>query len=827
MNLDTPATKILLIEDDEDHAALIQRRFRNTPKLPVDLVWQERVADAEHFLQSQDVDAILLDLHLPDSDAPEDLIRRVDRLSPAPIIVLTSLDDRELAVQAVRAGAQDYLVKAGLDVDTLVRSVRYAIERKRIKENLRQSEERLSLALDGSQAGFWDLVIVPGDEPEIREIFLSEHQHRILGVSEHADIDPWPWLQARIHVEDLPELLASARAHLQGRSDVFEVQFRLLLPDGERWLYVRGNCTGEQRRGAQRWTGISWDITERKKSEEERFRLAAIVESSQDAILATSLQGEITNWNRSAERMYGYTSASVLGRPWQILFTDNEQVAASILASVADGVRIEQFETHHRNQDGDTFDVSITASPILDRNGRTSGISMILRDVSERKSLEARLQHDANHDVLTGLPNRAVFMRHVDSELIRTRDSQGSYAVMVIDLDNFKLVNDSLGHLVGDQLLIEFSQRLKGCLRPQDLLARFGGDEFTVLLSGVGRIEEVETVAGRIHKALERAFNLEGRELYAGASIGVVIGDRNYDNAEAALRDADTALYSAKRAGKAQHVIFNQRMHDEAVGRLRMETELHQALTNGEIDVHYQPIVALASGQTIGCEALVRWRHPNLGYIDPDDFIPLAEETGLIFGLGDYVIERACCDFAQWYHGGHAPESFYLGINLSAKQFLQSGLPEKIFALLDRYELPGSNLRIEITESILMKSDRQTARICDRLRSRGLRICMDDFGTGYSSLSCLHRFPVDVLKVDRSFVQNIHERPANREILRTILHLAENLDMEAVAEGAETVAHLAELDDLGFKWAQGFLFHRPQNSDAMTLLLERGANLNA
>ncbi len=820
-------TKVLLIEDDEDHAALIRRRFRNAPNMPVELIWRERVADAEQYLANNDVEAILLDLHLPDSVAPQDLIERFDAISPAPIIVLTSLDDRELAVRAVRAGAQDYLVKAGIEVDTLERAVRYAIERKRIKENLQHSEERLSLALEGSRAGFWHLIIGPEAKNEPRELFLSEQQREIIGLTDDSVADPWQWFRSRIHRDDIGSLRAAVRAHRAGKTPVLEVRFRLQDNGRERWLYVRGNCTLEQHGSAQRWTGISWDITERKKNEEERFRLAAIVESSQDAIVATTLEGMITNWNQSAQQMYGYTEIEVVGRPLSILFADAEEQAFAILGSLAQGTEIEQFETRHCRRDGTAFHVAVTASPILDDSGNTVGMSLICRDVSERKRLEARLQHDADHDALTGLPNRALFIREVEGRLHREWTKQDNYAVLVIDLDNFKLVNDSMGHFAGDRLLVEFSRRLERCLQPRDVLARFGGDEFTILLSKIASLEEVEAVIASIHRTLERAFVLEGREIYAGASIGVALGKAEYADAEAALRDADTALYGAKRAGKAQHVIFDQGMHEEAVGRLRMESELHRALAEREIDVHYQPIVALASGDTIGCEALVRWQHPARGYIDPDDFIPLAEETGLIFSLGDYVLERACRDFSAWYHGSHTSDDFYLGINLSAKQFLQTGLPEKIFALIERYRIPGQNLRIEITESILMKNDRQTVRICDLLRSRGIRICMDDFGTGYSSLSCLHRFPVDVLKVDRSFIQSLQERRANREILRAIVNLATSLGMEAVAEGAETIVHLEQLDELGFKWAQGFLFHRPQNSVAMTKLLESAANLNA
>lgn len=817
--MDQPRTRVLLIEDDADHAALVQRRFRNATTMPVELVWRERVADAEQYLLSSSVDAILLDLNLPDSESPQALIKRVDALSSAPIVVLTSLDDREMAVRAVRAGAQDYMVKSELNVDLLVRSLRYAIERKRIEETLRQSEERLTLALDGSQAGFWDVLMESDPTPRVRQSFLSVQQRDLLGMSAQEGADPLQWLRLNVDPSDLAAALQAAHAHQRGERAVFEAHLRVRRDDSERWLYVRGNCTNEAG-GVHRWAGISWDITERKRAEEERFRLAALVESSQDAIIATSIDGRITNWNQGAESMYGYGASEVLQQPCTTLFEHGAAQAEDMLHSVTAGATIDQLETRHRRRDGEIIDVSVTASPILGPDNRINGVSMIVRDISERKRLQAQLQHEANHDALTGLANRAMFMARAGVEVKRARQGKSSYALLVIDLDNFKLVNDSLGHLVGDQLLMEFSQRLSTCLRSQDLLARFGGDEFTVLLTDITGLDEVEQMAAGIHAALERPFRLSGRELYAGASIGVVLGDARYHTPEAALRDADTALYSAKRAGKAQHVIFDQRMHDEAVGRLHLETELHQALTNDQIDVHYQPIVALDTAKTTGCEALIRWRHPQRGYVDPDEFIPLAEETGLIFALGDYVIERSLRDFSRWYHSGHAHEEFYLGINLSAKQFLQAGLPEKIFALLDQYEVPGKNLRIEITESILMKSDRHCADVCAQLRSRGVRICMDDFGTGYSSLSYLHRFPVDVLKVDRSFIQSIQQHPANREVLRAIVNLATSLDMEAVAEGAETVAHLEELDQLGFKWVQGFLFHRPKTTHAMTQLLE-------
>ncbi len=439
-----------------------------------------------------------------------------------------------------------------------------------------------------------------------------------------------------------------------------------------------------------------------------------------------------------------------------------------------------------------------------------------------QKGREAKTRFDDFHDMLTGLPNRASFINRVGHALVRLRHNNESYAVLVIDLDNFKIVNDSLGHPVGDQLLMQCAHRIRRSLRPEDTLARLGGDEFAVLVEATEDPGNPLHVAHRIQGSLKEAFHLQGYEIYTGASVGVVLGNSAYARAEDILRDADTALNRAKQCGKDCYRVFNDPMRQEAVSRLRLETELRRALNAGELAVHYQPIVDLANGRVVGCEALARWVHDSFGEVEPSVFVPVAEECGLICTLGEFVLETAARELAQWRGNGGIDDAFYVSVNLSTKQFSFPGLPEQIIAVLDKNHLQGTNLRLEITESILVENDHHVIPILDRLRARGIRICMDDFGTGYSSLCYLHRFPVDVLKVDQSFIRQLTRQYKSRAIVRTIMALADSLDMETIAEGAESLEHLEALKSMGFCRAQGFLFHQAKDNEAMAELLAAG-----
>ncbi|MFZ6050171.1 putative bifunctional diguanylate cyclase/phosphodiesterase [Pseudomonas sp. CR3202] len=429
--------------------------------------------------------------------------------------------------------------------------------------------------------------------------------------------------------------------------------------------------------------------------------------------------------------------------------------------------------------------------------------------VVERKRAEEQLI-DAFHDPLTGLPNRALFADRLSRAVARcSRHREAAFAVLFIDLDRFKLVNDSLGHLAGDLLIIQVAARLGACLRQSDTLARLGGDEFTILLDCFDNLDTPVRVAERLISALDPPFHINGEQLYISASIGIAPSDLGYESAEEILRHADLAMYRAKTLGKHRFELFDRSMHERAVGRLALETQLRNALLNNEFVLHYQPIVRLTDNRTVGAEALVRWQKPNGELVYPGDFIQVAEDTGLILPLGLWVLREACSSMAAWHREFPADRPLTISVNLSARQFGQNDLVQQVDSIIAETGIRADCVRLEITESVSMADSERTATVLRQLHELGVRISIDDFGTGYSSLSYLHRFNLDVLKIDRSFVAELDHCPEGAQLVQTILSLARNLGIEAVAEGVETEQHLRILGSLGCNFGQGYFFDRP------------------
>ena len=434
----------------------------------------------------------------------------------------------------------------------------------------------------------------------------------------------------------------------------------------------------------------------------------------------------------------------------------------------------------------------------------------VARDITERKHAEARLQHTAFHDALTGLPNRLLFLDRLQQTIMRAkRNKDYLFAVLFLDLDRFKIINDSLGHLAGDEILIATSTRLVKCLRTSDSAARLGGDEFCILLEDIKSMAGAVTVAERIQHSLSLPFMVKEQGVFTTASIGIALSSTGYDNPEDMLRDADTAMYRAKATGKARHEIFDASMHARAVTLLQLGNDLRRAIEHQEFLVYYQPIVALDSGQLVGFEALVRWQHPQRGLVFPGDFISLAEERGLIGAIGRGVLREACRQVQEWRVRYPNLPPLFISVNLSGKQFTEPDLLEQIQRALEDTGLPSSYLKLEITESVVMGNAARAIDILTRLRAMGVRLSIDDFGTGYSSLSYLHRFPLDTLKIDRSFVNNITEVAESQEIVKIIMLLAHNLGMGVIAEGIETAVQLAQLRALGCEYGQGYYFAKP------------------
>ncbi|MBE9145896.1 putative bifunctional diguanylate cyclase/phosphodiesterase [Planktothrix mougeotii] len=432
----------------------------------------------------------------------------------------------------------------------------------------------------------------------------------------------------------------------------------------------------------------------------------------------------------------------------------------------------------------------------------------------------AKLLKMALHDALTGLPNRALLMTDLHQSIQRSKaDPNYQFAVLFLDCDRFKVVNDSLGHLVGDELLILIARRLNSYIKPQNTLARLGGDEFAILLTEIPDFPHVIELADQILESFSKPFHLERHEVFINASIGIVIGHSDYNEPEHLLRDADTAMYRAKALGKGQYHIFDPVMHAAALERLQLETDLRRGLEQQELVVYYQPIVDLNTGKIAGFEALVRWRHPERGLVPPGLFIPIAEETGLITPIGYWVLFEACHQLRIWQKQNLVDSRLFVSVNLSVKQFAQPNLLEQIDQVLEQSQLDPDCLKLEITESAIMENDKDVAIILKELRKRRILISIDDFGTGYSSLSYLHSFPVDTLKVDKSFVQRLNLESENVGLIPVIISLAKTMNMSVVAEGIELPEQLAILKELNCGFGQGYLFSKPLPGEQLIKLL--------
>jgi len=525
--------------------------------------------------------------------------------------------------------------------------------------------------------------------------------------------------------------------------------------------------------------------------------------------------------NRSLCELLGYSESELLARDFKDLIHPDDRFASmtKLEQLLRSKVATYQHEMRCIHNDGHVVWVLWSVSQALVEENDSVHLIFQLQSITDRKAAEERLLHEAFHDTLTGLPNRALMIDHLKLTIARTkRRPERRFAVLFLDLDRFKLINDGLGHMVGDQLLVGIARRLEECMRPGDTIARVGGDEFTILLDDLSDDREAVTVAERIHQELKTPFNLGGRDVFTTVSIGIAPGSIAYDQPDEILRDADIAMYRSKSLGKARHEMFDEEMHARSTDLLRLETDLRLAHERNEFFINYQPIVALDDFRVCGFEALVRWQHPERGLISPEDFIPVAEEAGQILQIGQWVLRQACHQIKRWQEKYPAEESLYMTVNLSAKQFAQPDLIDQVSSILAATGLDPNCLKLEITESVLMDDFDSAAAMLFQLRALGVRLSIDDFGTGYSSLTYLHRFPIDTLKIDRSFISVLDKD--NLEIVRTILNLAENLDMDVVAEGVETQEQMALLRNLSCQSGQGYFFSKPMNLEEAERIIE-------
>jgi diguanylate cyclase (GGDEF)-like protein/PAS domain S-box-containing protein len=571
--------------------------------------------------------------------------------------------------------------------------------------------------------------------------------------------------------------------------------------------------------------GVLRDITERKRTEaalraaEERFR-----RSFDDAAIGMALvapDGRFLGTNLALCEILGYPEEDLLGKTFQdITHPDDVEGDLDHLRKMLAGeIRTYQVEKRYFHKDGHVVWVLLSVSLVQDEGGEPLYFVSQIQDASKRKAMEEWLQHQALHDALTNLPNRKLFLDRLGHALTRTeRRRSRRVAVLFMDLDNFKVVNDSLGHEVGDLLLFAVAERLKGCLRSEDTLARFGGDEFVVLLEDVDDPKEPIRVAERIIDELRDPFVLDGRQLYVKASIGIALGEDRTKNSDELLRDADTAMYRAKDQSSG-YSVFDPAMYERAIYRLEAESDLRRAIEREEFVVHYQPVVNLQTGELWGMEALVRWKHPERGLLSPDEFVPVAEESGLVIPMGEQVFKEACLRAKGWQEVHPRTPPLVMSVNLSARQVSRWDLAETVARILGETGLEGSRLTVDVTETAYVRALAGNTVALDGLREMGVRISIDDFGTDYSSLSYLKLLPADALKIDKSFVKGLGEDAKDTAIVRMIIELAHTFGMEVIGEGVETEEQVALLEKMGCDFAQGHHFAQPLPPEAASEFL--------
>lgn len=566
------------------------------------------------------------------------------------------------------------------------------------------------------------------------------------------------------------------------------------------------------------------DISERKnaqgalKRSEERHR--TVLEAAPDPVIVRDMAGRVIYLNPAFTRVFGWRPGECQNQPIDFVPEENRPETLEFMARIQQGNSFSGVETQRFTKSGRLVDVSISGAVFFDADGKPEGFVNTLQDISERRKKDEELRYVAYHDMLTGLPNRKSFYMCLDDLLQQSsrRNSDRAWALLFLDLDKFKQVNDALGHDTGDRLLKNVANRLKGSLRETDHLFRLGGDEFTIILTDLGHDIDVARVARKILDAINRPFHFNSNEIFTSTSIGISVFPNDGWDVEGLVKNADMAMYAAKESGGSRYRFFTEEMNRKALHRMKMESSLRKALDRNELMLYYQPLVN-ESNRIMGMEALLRWSHPELGLILPDDFIRITEETGIIVPVGRWVLHTACTQTKRWHDMGFS--DLFVAVNLSARQLQEPDFEQMVVEIIDASGLPPESLKLEVTESSVIQNPEVCIAKMKTLRARGISFSIDDFGTGYSSLSYLKRFPIDSLKIDRSFISDAMNSKGDQEIIKTIIAMARNLDIDAVAEGVETEEQKDFLASYGCNSMQGFLFARPVPVDQFKNLLDR------
>ncbi|MCC7167343.1 MAG: EAL domain-containing protein [Rhodospirillales bacterium] len=679
----------------------------------------------------------------------------------------------------------------------------------RAQRDMALSEERLALAFEGSKEGLWDWDLASG------RITFGGKWYAILGYEPGdipATVQSWTSIT---HPDDRDRIHRALVEHLKGKTRACELEYRCRTGAGTwKWVLLKGRAMARDSKGlALRMVGTLTDIDERRRIDDDLRLAASVFSTSLEGIVITDAEGTILSVNQAFTDITGYPAGEVVGNNPRLLKSDHHDDAfyADMWRDLQDKGSW-QGEIWNRKRSGEAYLEWQSISSVKDSAGRIMRYVAVFSDITELRRKDERLRHQAYHDPLTDLPNRLLLQDRLGHALEQASRDKGAVALLFLDLDRFKVVNDSLGHEVGDRLLQAVATRLNATLRKSDTVARLGGDEFMIVLADHVSSAEVAHTAERILEALSEPVVLAGHALHVTASIGISLFPADGEDALALMKNADTAMYQAKAQGRNTFRFFDAGMNSRALERLDLEASLRQAVAMGEFHLHFQPKIDLGTGRPSGAEALVRWHHPSKGLVSPADFIPVAEETGLIVPLGEWVLRTACRYLRRWHDEGLA--DLRLAVNLSARQFQDSNLIDRIGGIMTETGISPARIDFELTESTVMSQPDQTAATLAALRKAGFGLAVDDFGTGYSSLSYLKRLPIDTIKIDRSFVMDLGSNPEDAAIVRTILALGRTLGHTVIAEGVETAEQAALLKEWGCELAQGYYFARPMPAES-------------